>query len=63
MYLLTRRLRVVEIEALEALSWLEQAGFAQYVQLFEEAQLPIDLETVRLDHLFLTDHQLQSLYR
>lgn len=61
--LLTSYMPFAEIEALEAITWLEQAGFPQYVQLFEDSQLPIDIETVQKDHSFLDEHQLRSLYR
>ncbi|XP_067950130.1 rho GTPase-activating protein 7-like isoform X3 [Watersipora subatra] len=60
---INRARRLAEIETLEAISWLVQAGFPQYVQLFEEAQLPLDIDTVQRDHSFLEEQQLESLYR
>ena len=54
---------VTEIEAVEACSWLHQAGFPQYVQLFEDNKFPVDLQAVETDHSFLDDQLLQSLFR
>lgn len=54
---------VAEIEAIEACSWLQQAGFPQYVQLFEDNKFPIDLQAVETDHSFLDEQLLKSLFR
>lgn len=54
---------LTEIEAVEACSWLQQAGFAQYVQLFEDNQFPVDLQAVETDHSFLDHLLLESLFR
>lgn len=54
---------VTEIEIVESCSWLREAGFPQYVQLYEDAQFPVDLKSVEKDHAFLNQHLLHSLYR
>lgn len=52
-----------ELEVLEACSWLQEAGFPQYVQLYHDSQFPVDLQSVERDHSFLDQQQIQSLFR
>uniref|UniRef100_A0A8C6WGX0 StAR-related lipid transfer protein 13 n=1 Tax=Neogobius melanostomus TaxID=47308 RepID=A0A8C6WGX0_9GOBI len=52
-----------EIEAKEACDWLRAAGFPQYAQLYEDAQFPIDISSVKKDHDFLDRDLVEPLCR
>ncbi|XP_042145954.1 rho GTPase-activating protein 7 isoform X1 [Ixodes scapularis] len=52
-----------EVEAVHACEWLRQAGFPQYVQMYEENCFPMDISTVLRDHPSLDPDELQSLFR
>ncbi|XP_054482137.1 rho GTPase-activating protein 7 isoform X2 [Anoplopoma fimbria] len=54
---------ITKIEAKEACDWLQAAGFPQYVQLFKDCRVPIDIEWVKRDHHFLDKDALDSLCR
>ncbi|XP_031724810.1 rho GTPase-activating protein 7 isoform X1 [Anarrhichthys ocellatus] len=58
-----RERRLSEIEAKEACDWLQAAGFPQYVQLFKDCRVPIDIEWAKRDHRFLDKDALDSLCR
>ncbi|XP_066515550.1 stAR-related lipid transfer protein 8 isoform X2 [Hoplias malabaricus] len=52
-----------ELEAKEACDWLRAAGFPQYVQLYEAGSFPIDISSVRRDHMFLDHDSVRALCR
>ncbi|KAJ0004580.1 hypothetical protein NQD34_010794 [Periophthalmus magnuspinnatus] len=52
-----------EIEAKEACDWLRAAGFPQYAQLYEDAQFPIEISSVKRDHDFLDRDLVEPLCR
>ncbi|XP_010893703.1 stAR-related lipid transfer protein 8 isoform X1 [Esox lucius] len=52
-----------ELEAKEACNWLRAAGFPQYAQLYEAALFPLDISSVKKDHVFLDQDSLKSLCR
>lgn len=54
---------ITKIEAKEACDWLQAAGFPQYVQLFKDCRVPIDIEWAKRDHHFLDKDALDSLCR
>ncbi|XP_062416364.1 rho GTPase-activating protein 7 [Pungitius pungitius] len=54
---------ITKIEAKEACDWLQAAGFPQYVQLFKDCRVPIDIEWAKRDHHFLDEDALDSLCR
>ncbi|CAN8012175.1 unnamed protein product, partial [Ixodes pacificus] len=54
---------VAEVEAVHACEWLRQAGFPQYVQMYEENCFPMDISMVLRDHPSLDPDELQSLFR
>uniref|UniRef100_A0A8C6SJ91 StAR-related lipid transfer protein 13 n=1 Tax=Neogobius melanostomus TaxID=47308 RepID=A0A8C6SJ91_9GOBI len=58
-----RERRLAEIEAKEACDWLRAAGFPQYAQLYEDAQFPIDISSVKKDHDFLDRDLVEPLCR
>nr|XP_040037896.1 rho GTPase-activating protein 7 isoform X2 [Gasterosteus aculeatus aculeatus] len=58
-----RETRLSEIEAKEACDWLQAAGFPQYVQLFKDCRVPVDIEWAKRDHHFLDEDALDSLCR
>ncbi|XP_069366287.1 rho GTPase-activating protein 7 isoform X2 [Paralichthys olivaceus] len=58
-----REQRLWEIEAKEACDWLRAAGFPQYVQLFKDCRVPVDVECAKRDHRFLDQDALDSLCR
>uniref|UniRef100_A0AAV2J6N0 StAR-related lipid transfer protein 13 n=1 Tax=Knipowitschia caucasica TaxID=637954 RepID=A0AAV2J6N0_KNICA len=58
-----RERRLAEIEAKEACDWLRAAGFPQYAQLYEDAQFPIDISSVKRDHDFLDRDLVEPLCR
>ncbi|KAG8202080.1 hypothetical protein JTE90_010443 [Oedothorax gibbosus] len=53
----------IELQAIEACSWLRAAGFPQYAQMYEDNQFPIDISIVQKDHAFLPPDSIQSLFR
>ncbi|XP_038604414.1 stAR-related lipid transfer protein 8 [Tachyglossus aculeatus] len=52
-----------EAEVKKACSWLRAAGFPQYVQLYDDSQFPLDIESVKRDHPFLDQDSLRALCR
>ncbi|XP_022706536.1 uncharacterized protein LOC111270538 isoform X2 [Varroa jacobsoni] len=52
-----------EAEAVQALEWLRQTGFPQYVQMYEDNCFPLDMSTVYKDHPHLDADEIQSLLR
>ncbi|GIX74998.1 rho GTPase-activating protein 7 [Caerostris extrusa] len=53
----------MQLQAIEACSWLRAAGFPQYAQMYEDNQFPIDISIVQKDHAFLHPDSIQSLFR
>lgn len=53
---------LAEIQALEACDWLKETGFPQYAHMYQDGQMPIDLEVAKRDHLFLDEISLRSLF-
>uniref|UniRef100_A0A8C6SJV3 StAR-related lipid transfer (START) domain containing 13a n=1 Tax=Neogobius melanostomus TaxID=47308 RepID=A0A8C6SJV3_9GOBI len=58
-----KRKKTFTIEAKEACDWLRAAGFPQYAQLYEDAQFPIDISSVKKDHDFLDRDLVEPLCR
>uniref|UniRef100_A0A2R5LMZ0 Putative rho gtpase-activating protein 7 isoform x2 n=1 Tax=Ornithodoros turicata TaxID=34597 RepID=A0A2R5LMZ0_9ACAR len=54
---------VKEVEAVHACEWLRQAGFPQYVQMYEDNTFPVEITSVLKDHPNLDQDELQSLFR
>lgn len=54
---------IKEVEAVHACEWLRQAGFPQYVQMYEDNNFPVEITTVLRDHPSLDPDELQSLFR
>ncbi|KAH9373339.1 hypothetical protein HPB48_018392 [Haemaphysalis longicornis] len=52
-----------KVEAVHACEWLRQAGFPQYVQMYEDNNFPVEITTVLRDHPSLDPDELQSLFR
>nr|XP_035144218.2 stAR-related lipid transfer protein 8 isoform X2 [Callithrix jacchus] len=52
-----------EAEARRACEWLRATGFPQYVQLFEEGSFPLDIGSVKKNHVFLDEDSLGALCR
>uniref|UniRef100_A0A2K6UC43 StAR related lipid transfer domain containing 8 n=1 Tax=Saimiri boliviensis boliviensis TaxID=39432 RepID=A0A2K6UC43_SAIBB len=52
-----------EAEAKRACEWLRATGFPQYVQLFEEGSFPLDIGSVKKNHVFLDEDSLGALCR